>query len=228
MGLFAILLGEAICSVTATAMRNLCGRVLTHALRDFDDEIDLASRLMQRNWLARNLGAFSTNSLRRVYRLLAEDPSYQTVPLHKRSATFSSLMHQMLYMSPRLIAIKPESFAEEQRLRTDSELRDGLFIGLPVTMAAVTMQFDDRPIWITVGMCVATPLIGIYLLWDGRRLWREANSQVVHGICDANIPIDQLLPRALDDTQFTNQKSLPRFLARIHDLGNSSSEKQPT
>lgn len=217
IGLIAILVGETVCSLATKCTRSICRRVLTYSLSDFDDEMELSQRLANRNAFARTFAAFSSNSLRRMYGRLCTDPLYQSMDQKTRCILFRSLMQQMIFMSPRLIALKPESFAEEQRLRADSELRDGLLVSLPIALCALTIQFDSRPLWLSITIMLLIPSIALYLLWDGRHLWREANSQVAHGICDGNVPLEELLQRAAADLSGRKAKTLPRWLAAIHD-----------
>lgn len=219
-GVASLLIGETVCTISWQLLIERPGRrILTYQLRDFSTETALVDRLMERGPLGRYASAYSITSLRRVYRRLAVTKAFSTLTPEQKSYRFRAIMHSVLYMAPRLMEIRPETYAEQQRLRADAELRVGLVIVLPALAWAVGENLRQPPSWLMITIPALGMAWSLYLLWDAFRLWRESNSQIAHGVCDSRTTLGYIVNRPLSKYE-TDYRSLPEWARRLHDLAS--------
>lgn len=95
-------------------------------------------------------------------------------------------VHEVLFMSPRLIVAKPELYAEFSRIKGESEFRDAIFLPLPVLAVAVCVDLS-MPTPVKALLLVATVIADGYLFAQARQRFRQAHSLISHSIADGTI-----------------------------------------
>lgn len=215
----SLLLGEFICNMSALLFFEKLGRrVLTYQLRDFESETALIDRLLARGRIGRTVSAYSVTSIRRIYRKLSKDQRFAVLPADEKSFRFRAVMHTVLYMAPRLMEIRPETYAEQQRLRADAELRLGLITVAPLFLLQIERNLLQPPAILRIATYAVAVAISCYLAWDAFRLWRESNSQIAHGVCGSKTTLTHIIERPRSKYEH-DYDSLPQWAKTIHGLG---------
>lgn len=152
-----------------------------------------------------------------MYGRLMESQRFAAMGPKDRSDRLRAVMQSVRFMAPRLIAINAESYAEQQRLKADAELRDGLLLPLPILLVVIGGQFSQTPIIARVVLYSLAMATFAYLFVDGRKMWRTSNSWIAHGVCESEGNLDHLISRATIAAEL-HAKTLPAWAARLHDF----------
>lgn len=132
----------------------------------------------------------STRSLKRAYarvlnELKASKGSQSEAEAEQRAI---ESINEILFISPRLIIVKPELYAEHDRLKSESEFRDALLLPVPVLTVAICMNIAMPPLLIVMTMILVVLLV-CYLFLQARQQFHTAFSMVAHRVADGVIDV---------------------------------------
>ncbi|SFW60368.1 hypothetical protein [Amycolatopsis australiensis] len=189
ISVLCLLIGE----VTGTLAQSVCFRLSVAYLRRLAPD-DLVRRPGGPLSVFRPL---STRALVRVrdrirldYRRHQDSTTSDATPRgddrHEVDRLTLETVHEVLFMSPRLIVAKPELYAEFSRIKGESEFRDALFLPLPVLAVAVCAELSV-PAWAKAVLLVVTVVADGYLFVQSRQRFRQAHSLISHSIADGTV-----------------------------------------
>lgn len=95
-------------------------------------------------------------------------------------------LSEVLFVAPRLILAKPELYIEHDRVRSESEFRDAIFLPLPVLAVALTLNIN-MPTWLKVVGVAAICWIDVQFFLQARKQFRIAFSMIAHSVADGTI-----------------------------------------
>jgi len=114
------------------------------------------------------------------------ESSPRTVDEHEVDRLALAALHEVLFMSPRLIVAKPELYAEFSRVRGECVFRDAILLPLPVLGVAIATNLSVATS-LKVAVIVSVLLVDGYLFAQARKLFRDAHSLIAHSLADGTI-----------------------------------------
>jgi hypothetical protein len=130
----------------------------------------------------------SSRSVKRVYARAMSGQKGDGSSQSEMEQRAMESIHEVLYLSPRLIVVKPELYVEYDRLRSESEFRDALLLPLLLFSVAVCSN-TAMASWIEAIIIALVVLIDCYFFLQSRQQFRTAFSMVAHRVADGTIDL---------------------------------------
>lgn len=201
------LVGSAILKVSGRVWLHAHRRVLTFLFSDVTSSTALHARLKGLSLVGRATRAFSSSALTAFYTYLStREPGGQSASgpaLTTQPRYFNRVLHHMLWSAPALLEGGGLRYAEQQRTRARAELVQALVVGAPLLLAGVIFHLYDTTAGFWVGVLSAAVLMG-YLVWDAQTAWRDAYSQILHGVIELELD-PHLPPESWDVSKHANR-----------------------
>lgn len=187
------LIGETWTRAVTRVQIALARRLIDRLYADFLSLSELRPRLTRLTRLGRRVRPFSNAVVYRLVRRFERYDDFEKAGPVLASTQVRNALKRSLFMGPRLIIARPELFMEHQKSRADAELCLSLVLPLPLCLGLFVYRLNDVPtaFWAaTLSLCLASAAL---LLLQGWSLWRQASSQLVHGLLDTSADLSDLL-----------------------------------